>query len=880
MPANFHLLLCDGIKNLNMPCVKTTPRHTLICQPLFSEKVNFYSTLEDIIVKDRKREVVSQTAVCMLREKCYGHKLVSGVTQLGKAKSAINAHCTIFAEKRDKHFDYRVESRCFLWQVDALFIRLSALCVPRNFSYFDYDQFGSVYSTSALAFSEYIFMNSNSSGHTFSDMVYSIIAETIFVSRWLMGSTNKHCLPSSVNRLFANGNHHSVGCFVVPPVAQIVELAYKDHCDPKTILAKLCNAIKSIQGDLCQALLSVINIAYGERPAALLMNLYYKLLAGDNNALDPHASVPPDDSIPSLHFSRWLTINFEPKTCGRFNNVLRAGYSIMVKKYGDSASVAQAVLQTHLIEHNYNFVYTKELPAAPGTTNPVCRLIFSANVNVERARLVSMLDDCLVSIKAAQAAELAANNKRQRPTVRTSDAEFIRMIHGWFFYKGANAKVWSNCVYGFYVTRELQWIKNRRTYYNQHMPDEDSLRNILTAVRNWTPDSFQAEQLISYITQDGIHVSDYLADIIRRLWHIDAAVMRDNEFATRLQHASDLCLLETFLRPAQIRRLRNISREHNNVHENNLLTSNRSQQGNSANTVAVGSRLPFSSALFTGAQLPEAHGNSLHAPDEIRLLKEEVRSMALVIGGVLEKLEMQSDVNKAVKADIIHLRQIVESIKYDESSTINPKSDCMNTNITTFRDDCDAHNDATQPSTDKNFIQDSHTKQVADLSTASAVGAHDENGCALGNHAASAQQDFMSAGIAPKVMPEMMQRESTAPRESLIISGLDDNTDIPASKIDALNCSRTADLSEFDMSVDKLSNLDIEVLNIIGKHFGKRWFTVRELARKNSLGMSRDEAIAVFAGVVVHLVDNKRLVLKDSKVCGHTITKYKKVRSL
>lgn len=215
--------------------------------------------------------------------------------------------------------------------------QLPEFCVAGNFSYLSYDQFGAVCTASASIFADHIFPNGNSAMYFLYDVAYSADAETSFTSRWLMGSTNSHCL-------FESSDYYSSGHFYIAPIEAIIEEVKHELVDSKILLIKIINNSSAFNSLLRRNLVTVVEIAYGECPAATFMKLYFDFFSGYNG--NGSVQLPLDgDLARTIPFSRWLAVNFERRGAAGRNNVLRAACSVSLNRYDARLQFAKLFLK-------------------------------------------------------------------------------------------------------------------------------------------------------------------------------------------------------------------------------------------------------------------------------------------------------------------------------------------------------------------------------------------------------------------------------------------------------------------------------------------------------------------------------------------------------
>lgn len=246
-------------------------------------------------------------------------------------------------------------------------------------------------------------------------------------------------------------------------------------------------------------------------------------------------------------------MNFEPRSTGCANNILRAAYAVLLRKYDGSTNTTHTALIKHFVRNKIEFVYLKAWSDKPGATNPVAHLVTTIPDDAERSRLIAVLKEHTDALEASKISKRGRSRKKLNSAETITNDELVRLTHGLVLYGGVVSSVYENCVYGLRLAHNLRWLRNRKHLFNRYFANVDALGDLLLAVRNWTPAMFTAEQLIQYATQSGVDVNTHFATVLTRLWNIDAAEMADNEAMQQIRSLSDDSLLEAFLSPAQLK---------------------------------------------------------------------------------------------------------------------------------------------------------------------------------------------------------------------------------------------------------------------------------------------------------------------------------------
>lgn len=211
------------------------------------------------------------------------------------------------------------------------------LCFPVNLTYFKYKQCGAVYEADAPVFADSIFRNNSGAQYSFDDIDYSAIADTMFVSRWIMDSSNLQCLPSSVRQLFRTDKYYSLSRFSVAPIAAFIERIRWSLWIIRCCLIRL----PPIQNCLLrQCLLAVMKIADSESPLRLSTSFYFNFMSGFTSSDVAQLPVLSDESVLAINFPWWISLNFDSRITWCVNSILHAVYSVNLRNYDGSINTA------------------------------------------------------------------------------------------------------------------------------------------------------------------------------------------------------------------------------------------------------------------------------------------------------------------------------------------------------------------------------------------------------------------------------------------------------------------------------------------------------------------------------------------------------------
>lgn len=134
---------------------------------------------------------------------------------------------------------------------------------------------------------------------------------------------------------------------------------------------------------------------------------------------------------------------------------------------------------------------------------------------------------------------------------RATEDEMSRLVHGWIAYKSINNKhqmILDNYVYGFCLTRNFDWIKNRRSLFRQYFQKPATLRRIINGVRHFSLEEFNSQKTFSYINCMRTDVmQEEVCNIFNEIRNIDIEIMNESNAFELIRSMSEAELLSSFL---------------------------------------------------------------------------------------------------------------------------------------------------------------------------------------------------------------------------------------------------------------------------------------------------------------------------------------------
>lgn len=548
---NYKLLLCNGMMNYNAYHYRVSDKNDLSYSNSMFDKLNCYSTIEDLFSEERRIKNIPRYATALIKESLYGHRLGNSTILRKKILEKLTKLKTICSGRVVKKLDYRVECRVFPFQLELALRYLNRLCVPSNFSYIDYRQFTNVFETSLEVFIGNIeFGCSNYQNadlcFTFERIAWTVVSEIVLISRYLAGNQNTHQLKCASNVIFKNDEYYSNDCIKVPSIGKIIENIISSYSSPRDIITNLVNNIYKLDDSFKKNIYELLHFWQSDNMIQDFLNLYYKLRS--NYAYECYDDVKKlnidHNELKNVYFSQWIKRNFQQNSVTRKSNFLCCSFDILKMKYGGSEAVVIDNIKDEIEKSeikivyydDYNPKYIDQKYFTFGT------IILDSERERERARLLDMLFRLI--------------DGRFYTNVRCTEDELIRLIHGWFYYGSSRSKyqlVFNNFIYGFRLTRNYAWVKNRRTLFRQYFEKGDALKRLIDRAREFKPDAFNMGHINSYLKNMRKEIIDPEAlDIYEQIRLIDIEKMYENSLVQTITQASDIEILKTFLTKEEI----------------------------------------------------------------------------------------------------------------------------------------------------------------------------------------------------------------------------------------------------------------------------------------------------------------------------------------
>ncbi|KAI4290999.1 hypothetical protein PAPHI01_0273 [Pancytospora philotis] len=149
-PSHF-LLFSKEIANCNRH-LRTLDGGTLVYWPLQLDKVNCYTTLEDIIQKRRITKPAPTVATVALRRILFSTIVVIRGPLLDSALGEVQDVVSAVRQQRSTREAFRIEVRIAPFQMRTVISKITRLCTRRIFNYFDFDELADVYTETGSLF--------------------------------------------------------------------------------------------------------------------------------------------------------------------------------------------------------------------------------------------------------------------------------------------------------------------------------------------------------------------------------------------------------------------------------------------------------------------------------------------------------------------------------------------------------------------------------------------------------------------------------------------------------------------------------------------------------------------------------------------------------
>lgn len=543
---NYKLLLSNDMANYHDYNFNVNKEYKLEYISKMFDKLNCYSTFEDLISQERKLKFIPRYAAALIKESLYGHRLGNTTVSRRRILEKMHKLKTICSEKSAKNLDFRVECRVFPFQIELALNYLNGLCKPTNFSIINYNQFTEIFETSLDLFIGNIqfgcanYLNADTC-HTFERVAWTVVSEILLLSRYLSGNPNTHQVKMRSNTIFKDDEYFSNGCIKIPSVDKIVMRIITEYSNPDEILMNLINSIYNLDESFKKNMLSLIKFWKAFNPAKAFIDLYYKLRSDYKYENYSHISdLNIDDTqLNNIYFTQWIQKNFNQTSLEKKSNFLRCAFDILRLKYGGSDSIAIDNLKNEIRDCEIKIVYYESYK--PSSTdsgyNIFAYLLLDSYRERERSRLLTLLYKLV--------------NNKFSTNVRCNEEEMARIIHGWYYYRSTTNKhqfVLGNFVYGFTLIRNFNWVKNRRTLFKQYFEKGRTLRKLINMARGFRTEVFDMAELQVYFKSlRKENLSDEAIDLYSQIRMLDIEKMNDENMFECIANATDEEILSSFL---------------------------------------------------------------------------------------------------------------------------------------------------------------------------------------------------------------------------------------------------------------------------------------------------------------------------------------------
>lgn len=98
------------------------------------DKLNCYSTFDNLMAKERQLNFTTRYSAALIKEALYEHRLAKTTVLRKRTIEKLLALKTICSERAITQFDYRIEFRVYLFQLEQAHCNLNEECYKSNFS--------------------------------------------------------------------------------------------------------------------------------------------------------------------------------------------------------------------------------------------------------------------------------------------------------------------------------------------------------------------------------------------------------------------------------------------------------------------------------------------------------------------------------------------------------------------------------------------------------------------------------------------------------------------------------------------------------------------------------------------------------------------------
>jgi len=501
------------------------------------EKINFYSTLEDL-VGQCSRPVLPPCALALLKGAVHGYSLAVGRAapdrEIGKLASVVVA----LAESKHQHWPYRFEVRIRPILIPDCLAMLTEFIRSSSILCFDSAKLVNRLHENAAALVGMI--DTRPTAVTPETIFRSLVYEILFVRCFCSGSYNMSVLPPAYTRAAKELMSASPECPVLAVPVESIEtlIASEDITGILTKLVRYDTALSAANMNVLVNLLGLRKLDL-HQAAGLILDQYvadmcskFRLqndpcplltTAHTPEYVESHVGVTaPIDQIISATFitpgQKWLAIPFRAFMAEYVSSrqvpirdlaaAIKACY--ITRGYSLAFNISLSDSRLRLAE-KFKFIPVKNttgLDFSPDAED-------SQFITEKKAGLISRF------INAAP---------YTRPSTKHiwSRAECIRILAGRSYYlsKFESAKgVWTylaeSSLFGFIFTRDY---KNLKFKYSNLIKNTEELQRLELSVTTWTPESFSIDDRISELERFGYTLSSDAISIYREIFALETGL--------------------------------------------------------------------------------------------------------------------------------------------------------------------------------------------------------------------------------------------------------------------------------------------------------------------------------------------------------------------
>lgn len=541
------LFFCNDFINVNARTdTFDASSNRLRYQQTCYQKINCYSSIEDLIADERQCTFLPRFAGASLKADLYRKSTFGNRTAVSNIQQRYAKLGKVEAKFKTKQINYRIEVTACLFQIDEVLQYLLSLVEPCNFSVIDFPEFANVFRACVQRFATPITCLTRLNDRTtFTDILNSTVAEIIFIEMYLKGGCNMHMLGTPARTVAAEVACYSTGRFAVPPITEALQ-AFASAIDSSKdlVLRKVVDAMPAISDDIKQFFNLLLDIYTSSDPCSAFVSLYFKL--SSSYAINSYSALASSVARGSpvcrqVLFDRWSNdVVLATKSTKVHCGPLALAFAVLDEKFGFCEATTVAALRAAMIDAGVGHVYHK----AP---------VFNAQV------LVPSSDVCRILYGFTQQAaytEALAEAAAHRDDVATrmgpaSEAEFIRILVGLYLFRYSSCAIKEllDCpLFGFFYARNLAWIKNQRsTLADKLIKRRYNLSLLLSRARSWTPGGFPLADVLEYMARCGVVLHSPGRDAFEKLYLLEVIRYEVLLCESNIEVATDEEILKTLL---------------------------------------------------------------------------------------------------------------------------------------------------------------------------------------------------------------------------------------------------------------------------------------------------------------------------------------------